>query len=410
MSNLSRPPGARSARLSVENLEDRTTPTFLSRPGNVIGINTVNVPAGGLSLAAGNVLPDPSTGGGRVQNEYVTGTGPGTEGTVRVWRLNGQTNGQSVPALTIDPFPGFQGGINVAVGDVTGDGAAEIIAAVAGNGPPHVKVFDNTGALLGSFLAFDPAFQGGVNIAVGNVLGGIGGGGFAGGTVSQNFKQEIIIGAASGGAPHVVVTNAAGTVLRSFLAFDLGYRGGVSVAAGSINTTRNANYNFTGVDTNAYDEIIVGSASGGAHVKAFEVWTGAITERLSFLAFDPATAQGVTVAAGSTDGNRGAEIYVGQILPTNAGASSTVRVFNGSGQALLDAVPYPATYSRVVNMVVGNLFGNYDPSDDDSTFFGSNRDFVTQDFAVVAGDGSYFQQPRFYFGFGFGSPAGAYGP
>ncbi|MDY3560702.1 hypothetical protein R5W23_001948 [Gemmata sp. JC673] len=423
MSTPSRPPGSRPARLSVENLEDRTTPTFLARPGGVeqLAVNGVSVPTGGLSIAVGDLIPDfsPSTVF-TAQNEYVTGTGPGTLGTVRVWRLDGTVVGNAEPVVSFVPFAGFTGGINVAVGDVTGDGELEIIAAVAGNGPPHVKVFSANGTELGSFYAFDPGFRGGVNIAVGNVLGGIAAGGYPGGTVSQNFKQEIIVGAASGGSPHVVVTDAAGTILRSFLAFDLGYRGGVTVAAGSIDTTQSANFATTGVDTNAYDEIIVGSATSSAHVKAFNVSTGAIVQRLSFFAFDPATSQGVTLAAGSTDGVRGAEIYVGQITP-NLGTAPQVKVFDGRGLPELTFTPYPAGYTRVVNMVTGYLtpqsrgLAYYDSEDDDTATFAflpnGNPDFVLQDLALVTGDGAFFQEPRFYIGLGFnGTPAGGFGP
>ena len=398
-----------SVRLAVECLEDRTTPTFLARPApGVINVNGVTQPAGGLSIAAGDLLPDPVSAFGFAQNEYVTGTGPGVNGLVRVWRLSGTTNGVGVPALTFSPFPGFTGGINVAIGDVVGDGNLEIIAAVAANGPPHVKVFSANGQLLGSFFAFDPRFLGGVNIAAGNVLGGIAAGGYSGGPVSSGFKQEIIIGAAAGGSPHVVVTNAAGTVFRSFLAFDLGYRGGVTVAAGSIDTLRTAAFNFSGSDTNSYDEIIVGAATSIPHVKAFEVWTGAVVERLSFFAYG--TPGGVTVAAGSTDNRRGAEIYVSQVVPSLAFAP-VVRAFNNTGQLQLQFTPFPPGYSQVVNMVVAYLTpGFYDPSDDDSSAFNSNFDFNTQDLGIVSGDGAFQQQPRFFIGLGFGIPAGAFGP
>jgi hypothetical protein len=401
--------GPRTAKLAVELLEDRTTPTFLARPGpQVINVNGVLQPTGGLSIAAGNLLPD-SAPLGLVQNEYVTGTGPGVEGVVRVWRLNGAL------AFAFNPFPGFTGGINVAVGDVVGDGDMELIAAVAANGPPHVKVFNGNGQLLGSFLAFDAGFLGGVNIAVGNVLGGISAGGYSGGLVSSAFKQEIIVGAAAGGSPHVVATNGSGVVLRSFLAFDLGYRGGVTVAAGSIDTQRAAGFGFTGVDTNSFDEIIVGAATDVPHVKAFEVWTGAITERLSFFAFDPAVQQGVTVAAGSTDNSQGAEIFVSQIVPANSPAAPLVRVFGENGQVLVQFNPFPQSYTRVVNMVVAYLTpasrgpAFYDPSDDDSSFGSNNFDFLTQDLALVAGDGPFHQVPRYFIGLP-GAPAGTFGP
>jgi hypothetical protein len=290
--------------LSVEALEDRTTPTFLTRPGGgplgqQIVVNGAAVPTGGLSVAAGDVIPDDDTPFGFANNEYVLGTGPGTQALVRVYTQDGTLLRQFAP------FGDFQGGINVAVGrvintplsnDLFGDPIVEqqIVVAVGTGGPPHVKVFSGTGRELASFMAFDTGFAGGLNIAVGNVLGGIGDGGLPNDPANAGFLQEIIIGAASGGSPHVVVTDGRGTVVRSFLAFDLGFRGGVTVAAADVDT--NATLAFlTGdaaSDTNAYDEIIVGSAIGASHVRGFEVFTGAITERLSFFAFDPGLANG----------------------------------------------------------------------------------------------------------------------
>ncbi|MBY0457487.1 MAG: hypothetical protein K2V38_09140 [Gemmataceae bacterium] len=405
---MPRSPHARPC-LCVEGLEERLTPTFVTRPGVTSQVvNGVRVPTGGLSIAAGNLLPDPS-GAGSVDSEYVTGTGPGTEGKVRLWRLDG-TNGsaQNTPVLTITPFPGFTGGINVAVGDVTGDANMEIIAAVAANGPPHVKVFDVQGNELGSFLAFDAKFLGGVNIATGNVLGGIAGGGFAGGTVSGGFKQEIIIGAAAGDTPHVVVANAAGTIFRSFLAFDLGYRGGVTVTAADLDNQATPDYALSGSDTNAYDEIIVGAATNVPHVKAFGVSTGAIVERLSFYAFDPGVQQGVTVAAGPTDTNRAAQIFVSQSVPANSPTGPRIRVFGAAGNQRFEFAPFPDLYTRAVNLTVAYLTpGGYDPEDEDTS--PSNFSFQTQDLAVVAADGPLFQEPRYFIG-RTGQVAGAGGP
>src|SRR4051812_8449669 len=106
MSSQSRSSHTRSVRLAVESLEDRTTPTFLPRPGTpLLGVNGAPVPTGGLSIAAGNLLPDPTAPPlppGLVRNEYVTGTGPGVEGLVRVWQLNGTTTlNQQRPDRTI---------------------------------------------------------------------------------------------------------------------------------------------------------------------------------------------------------------------------------------------------------------------------------------------------------------------
>src|SRR5262249_4759498 len=88
----------------------------------------------------------------------------------------------------------FSGGVHVAGGDLDGDGLAEIVTGTGQGGSPHVKVFSGaSGALLNSFMAYDAAFTGGVNVAVGRVTGAA--------------NAEIITGAGPGGGPHVKVFN-----------------------------------------------------------------------------------------------------------------------------------------------------------------------------------------------------------
>jgi hypothetical protein len=66
--------------------------------------------------------------------------------------------------------PTFRGGVRVAVGDVNNDGQTDIITGAGPGGGPHVKVFDGqSNALLRSFLAYDPAFRGGVYVAAGDI-------------------------------------------------------------------------------------------------------------------------------------------------------------------------------------------------------------------------------------------------
>src|SRR5438876_99758 len=62
--------------------------------------------------------------------------------------------------------PSFTGGVSVAVGDVNGDGHADIVTGAGPGGAPHVKVFDGQTLLeIRSFFAYDPSFTGGVNVA-----------------------------------------------------------------------------------------------------------------------------------------------------------------------------------------------------------------------------------------------------
>jgi hypothetical protein len=392
--------GRQLARLSVECLEDRTTPTFLSRGGaNVINVNGATVPAGGLSIAAGDVLPDPVFNFfGLAEMEYVTGTGPGTESRVQIYSRTGQLRGQ------FTPFPGFRSGINVAVGDVLGGASPEILVSVAANGPPAVGVFTSGGQLLTIFLAFPMFYQGGVNIATGNTLGGIRAGGFSGGLVSGQFKQEIIIGTATS-ASFVSVTDGVGNVQRFFEAFP-GFLGGVTVTAANVDRQRAPGFNFlpNQTDVNAYDEIIVGAATVTPAVSVFSAWEGTIIREQFYFAANPFSGQGVTVAAGSTDTIHGAEIYVALV------GTSVVRAFDGQSGALIgEQTVYPAAYTRVMNMVVGYFTpGGYDPSDDNT--LGSNSfDFDTLDLAIVTGDGSFQQIPRYYIGLPF-APAPFNGP
>ena len=117
--------------------------------------------------------------------------------------------------------PAFTGGVYVALGDVTGDQVADAVVGAGPGSPPQVKVFDGvTGLEIRSFLAYDHEFAGGVRVAVGDVTG--------------DGRADIVTGAGPGGQPHVkVFDGVTGLEYRSFLAYDPGFAGGVYVAAGS---------------------------------------------------------------------------------------------------------------------------------------------------------------------------------
>ena len=184
----------------------------------------------------------------------------------------------------------FKGGVNVAVGDLNGDGKLELITAAGAGGGPHVRAFAlkfeagrATPQEIASFYAYDPSFRGGVSVAAGDVDG--------------DGALDIITGAGAGGGPHVKAFGfgapaaSLGTLreLTSFYAYDASFRGGVNVASGNI-------------DGVGADEIITGAgAGGGPHVKAFSrAANGAINTVGSFMAYDPSFRGGVDVGTMAT--------------------------------------------------------------------------------------------------------------
>jgi len=261
---------------------------------------------GTATLAVGDV-----TGDGKV--DFILGAGPGAAPLVQVIRGGDLEDLGTFLAYS----PSFTGGVNVAAGDVNGDGRADIITAAGAGGGPHVKVFDGfAGAELASFFAYEPSFQGGVRVAVGDVNG--------------DGQADIVTGAGPGAGPHVKVFNGlTGTPLRSFLAYPAAFAGGVSVAVGDVNGDGRA-------------DVITGAGEGaaGGHVKVFDGRNGA--ELRSFPAFGTSFMGGVVVAAGDVDGDGKSDLIVGS-GPGAAGGH--VKVFNGvTGNELRSFIPFDTSF------------------------------------------------------------------
>lgn len=121
---------------------------------------------------------------------------------------------------------GFNGGVNVAVGDVVGGTAGEIVTAPRSGGGPHVKVMsrkciDRTPG----FFAYDENMHSGVSVAVGDVMG--------------DYREEIVTGPGIGAGPHVRVFNGDGHLIRpGFFAYNEDDRSGVFVTTANIDRTK----------------------------------------------------------------------------------------------------------------------------------------------------------------------------
>jgi hypothetical protein len=164
---------------------------------------------GGVRVATGDV-----TGDGRA--DIITGAGPGGAAHVKVF--DGATGAEVRSFLAYGS--GFTGGVYVAAGDVNGDGIADIVTGAGAGGPPHVKVFDGaTGSEIGSFLAYPAEFTGGVSVAVGDVDG-------------DGLADIVTGAGPGSVGGHVRVFSGRNlALLASFFAYDPSFTGGVMVAA-----------------------------------------------------------------------------------------------------------------------------------------------------------------------------------
>lgn len=115
----------------------------------------------GINLAVGDIENDGSV-------EIVTGTEDGGGPQIRIFNKDGNLIHPGFFAYA----DSFRGGVNVAIGDLNGDNINEIIAGAGVGGGPHVRVFNKDGDVINpGFFAYDEQFRGGVNVAVGDVDG-----------------------------------------------------------------------------------------------------------------------------------------------------------------------------------------------------------------------------------------------
>ncbi len=179
--------------------------------GAAVNLDSTNPQYAG-KLGSGRIDLASLVGSGTVsviKDYLVTSMGAGGVPQVNLTKPDGSA------VASFDAFdPKFRGGVNVAAGDINGDGTAEIIAGAGTGGGPQVRVFDSKGKLLSQFFAYDPKFRGGVRVGAADV--------------NADGKEETVTGPGVGGGPQVRIFSSAGSLVEQFFPYDQSLRSGVS--------------------------------------------------------------------------------------------------------------------------------------------------------------------------------------
>jgi hypothetical protein len=228
---------------------------------------------------------------GEIVMPHMVVAGPDETGGPDVREINPLTGAIVKEILAYDPH--FQGGVRVALGDVNHDGIPDIVTAPGPGGGPDIRVFDGvTGRMIDEFMAYDPRFTGGVYVAVGDVNGDGYGDIITGPDVSGGPEVKVF----DGSKLHQLNSLSEPPTLLDFMAYNPHFAGGVRVAAADVSG-------------NGLADIITGAGPGGGpHV---EVWNGTGQLLESLYAFSSSFSGGVYVAGGDIDGDDKADVIVG---------------------------------------------------------------------------------------------------
>ncbi len=151
--------------------------------------------------------------------EIVTGAGAGGGPHVRVWTRDGKPRGGGFFAFDKN----FRGGVTVAVAHVNGDRRSEIITGAGAGGGPQVRIFSADGAVVhNGFFAYDERFRGGVNVAAGDLDG-------------DGKAEIVTGAGRTGGPHVRIFDGTGRSLGRGFFPYDQNRRDGVIVGASDIN-------------------------------------------------------------------------------------------------------------------------------------------------------------------------------
>lgn len=197
--------------------------------------------------------------------------------------------------------------------------SVKYVISPKGPAEPKVWLLGSKGEIIKNFLAFAPAFRGGVNISLGDV--------------DNDGMAEIVAGAGAGGGPHIRIFNLSGELKYQFFAFDGKKRNGVIAAVADT-------------DGDGKNEIIAMEAAGKPFIRIMDESGKILKDNIKI---DMAGALGL--AAGDVDNDGRAEI----VVSAGAGAAGKIKVMDDSGAVLGEFFPFGKNFYGGVNISVADI-------------------------------------------------------
>jgi hypothetical protein len=222
------------------------------------------------------------------------------------------------------PFPETSKvqGVNVASGDVNGDGLNEIVVTAGRNEKSLIRIFNNKLELIREFQAYADNFTKGFKIAVAKLY--------------PNQPAVILTAPNEGGGPHIRIFNGQGIIISQFFAFDSTVYSGVNISAGDLNKDGQL-------------EIVAGSGyQSEPKIKIFDNYGHFIRE---FLVYDKNVKSGVSVLAFDINNDSLAEIITSPYMD----ALAEVKIYNAEGILLNKFNAYPTDYKGGINLTAGDI-------------------------------------------------------
>ncbi|MBI3115179.1 MAG: L,D-transpeptidase family protein [Candidatus Kerfeldbacteria bacterium] len=215
----------------------------------------------------------------------------------------------------------FTGGVNLAVGDVTGDGVAEIVIGARDGGGPTVEVYTNTGQRLATFVAYSPKYRGGVDVATGDIDG--------------DGVEEIVTAAGFESSGHIRAFEGDGReTVTSVFPFGTSGQFGARVAVGDVDPD------------SPYEEIVVVPLSD--HAPQVKILSNRGKTLKTITAFSASRTSGLSVTTLQADADASEEIAV---IVRNW--RPHLRVLNADGSRLTSTYAFAKSFVGDVSLTAG---------------------------------------------------------